>query len=260
MSDVKLTDRIGLTDIFGIISPGIFVLLTGVLCIIGLVNVFNINMDNIDIDKINSILQVWIVLLGILAFFASYLFGSVVRLFANDLAERLSGYYLLKLRRKKSPIARERFPYPFAGKSFKNSNPKIYEWYRQEYEYFGEESKLESWNKKYFFNKCKADLYARSPMRAVFYERIESFVRFLSGALVSNLLLFGVTLPFAIFFFIHRLILLASIYITLAVFSFIVVIAILERFRNQHTREVMALWTSYYEACQEAKSQSTVVK
>jgi hypothetical protein len=253
MNELKFTDRLGLLDIFGIISPGIFILLTLLFCITGLVYVFRVSIENIAINEINSILRDWMILIIILVFFASYLFGSVVRLFANDFAEAFSGFYLSKIRRNKTPFAIDRFPYPFAGKSFKNSNMEVYTWYKKKYKFFGDEGELNQWDKKYFFNRCKADLYARSPERALFYERIESFVRFLAGALVSNLVLFIVTLSFGIYFLRENMGFLAAIYIAFSIFSFVVVIAILEKFRNQHTREVMALWTSYYEACQESK-------
>jgi hypothetical protein len=184
----------------------------------------------------------------------------VIRLFANDFAEVLSGFYLAKLRRKKTPLAIERFPYPFAGQSLQASNPEIFKWYRQKYPHFGDENGLDAWNKKYFFNRCKSDLYARSPERAMFYERIEAFVRFLAGALVANIFLFVVGLPFGLYFWLNQSDFLAAIYFTVALFSLVVIIAILERFRNQHTREVMALWTSYYEACREPKSRVKVMR
>jgi hypothetical protein len=204
MSEIKFADRIGLNDIFGIISPGIFVLLSLILCVVGLEYVFSVNTSSIDFDRANSILKDWMIFVSITAFFSSYLFGSVIRLFANDFVEKLSGFYLSKIRRKKTPLAKERFPYPFAGKSLETSNREVFEWYRKKYPFFGEEDKLEVWDKKYFFNRCKADLYARSSQRALFCERIESFVRFLAGALVSNLLLFSITLPLGIFLLSRR--------------------------------------------------------
>lgn len=249
----ELTNRVGLTDFFGIFSPGVFVLIAFALCIIGLAHIFQVDINTLE--TVNSVLKSWMVFINILALFASYLFGSVIRLFANDFAEVLSGFYLTKLRKKKSPIARERFPYPFAGGSFESSNPEIYRWYKERYEYFAEEDQLDPWDRKYFFNKCKVDLYARSPERSQFYERIESFVRFLAGALVSCIILFNVTLPFGIYFFMINSGFLATVYITFAIFSLTAVISILERFRNQHTREVMTLWTSYYEACCESEKR-----
>jgi hypothetical protein len=204
-----------------------------------------------SLEKLGSAVKAWAMPVSLFSVFASYLFGGAIRLFANDFAEVMSGFYLTKLRRKTEPIAHERFPYPFAGNSFSKTDPAVFDWYKKKYADFASEGTLvDLFAKKYFFNRCKADLYGRDSQRAQFHERVESFVRFLAGSLVANLFLLAVCLPFSVYFWLNGPRLAASTYVVSASISFLVIIAVLERFRNQHTREVMTLWVAYYDACQ----------
>ncbi|UJB73414.1 hypothetical protein HRE53_32800 (plasmid) [Acaryochloris sp. 'Moss Beach'] len=130
----QLTDRLGLIELLGIISPGVFVLISLILSIFGFINVFQVDINTIK--SFNSILENWMFLISIIFIFTSYLFGSIIRVFANDFAEVLSGLYLTHIKRKENPLAIERFPYPFAGKSFKHSNPEIFKWYKKEVQLF----------------------------------------------------------------------------------------------------------------------------
>lgn len=258
MNQLKLTDRIGLNAIFGIISPGILVMAAFMFCLIAFAQIFAYQIHTKQLQMISSILKDWNFLIGIMLFFTSYLFGSVIRLFSNDFAEVLSGFYLRHLRRNRSPLATDRFPYPFAAQSLQKSDPGIFAWYKERFLAFADESQLNAWERKYFYNKCKSDLYARSASRALYNEKIESFVRFLSGALVADLFLFAVSLPFASYFLYVHQFFLASAYGLLSLFSLVVILSILENFRKQHTREVMNLWTSYYELCHETPEENSV--
>jgi hypothetical protein len=220
---------------------------------VGLAYILGVDLSIHSLSAINLVINPWIILITVSAFFISYLFGSVVRLFANDFSEWLSGIYLRKIRRKKERYAKERFPYPVvADEWIKKCAPHIFKWYKEQYSMYSEELKFDSAIRKFYYNKCKADLYAIAPERAKYHARIESFVRFLAGSLVSNIILLIVSLPFGIYFLYIKFNLLASIYIISTLSSLLLIIGILERFRHQHTREVVTLWTSYYEACRES--------
>jgi hypothetical protein len=251
---MNFINRITFLDFFGVLSPGVLLLTSVILLTTAVAKLLHVDLNAFKV--VNSELKDWSFLIGMVCFFISYLFGSVIRLFANDFSEILSGFYHRNLKRKTDKIYMERFPYSFAAKSFNDSNPEIFEWYQNKYQYFGRENELSAWDKKYFFNKCKANLYAISPERAFFYEKVESFVRFLAGSLFASVIFLLVTFPFGIYFLISGSMCFASVYLSLSITIFLIIIGILERFRHQHTREVMAMWTSYYDALNPPSTES----
>jgi hypothetical protein len=230
--------KLGISNVLGIVAPGSLLLGGLTVAAVGLEEYFGFQGYRSIMNALTG-KEILFTTCGLLI---AYLFGSSIRLFANDAAEVSSGWYLRIIRRNRSPLAIQRFPYPFTNDWLEtNIGPHVTQYLRSQSPTFGSE------RTKHFFNYCKMIVRARAPERADYLETIESYVRFLAGALVSSSLTTLLCLPLAVAFFLRRRYEIGFAYGFISLTMLIVVISVLERFRHQHCREVVHTWLAYYE-------------
>jgi hypothetical protein len=230
--------KLGVSNILGIIAPGSLLVVGLTVTAVGVEEYWGFHGYRAILTAVTG-KEIIFTTGGLLI---AYLFGSSVRLFANDVAEISSGWYLRIVRRNHSPIATQRFPYPFVTEWIDTDiGPQVTAFLRSQSPTFGAE------RTKHFFNYCKMIVRARAPERADYLETIESYVRFLAGALVSSTLTACLCLPLSIAFLVGRRFEIGSAYCMISLTMLIVIVSVLERFRYQHSREVINTWLAYYE-------------
>jgi hypothetical protein len=239
--------KLGLATILGIIAPGSLVCFAISLGIIGTLEYHHL----VGYRRLLAGLFESQILLTVLLLLLSFLLGSSIRLFANDVVEVLSGCYLRWIRRKKTRITGERFPYPVVAEWIRDKiDPKIEQYLSSKNSKFAEQGN------KDFYNYCKMYVQAHSPARAALCEQIEAYVRFLAGSFISSLLTFAVSSTFSLLFWFSGRLAMAYSFFGLAISMMLVMVAILERFRHQHTREVIHTWVAFYDVSMERESQN----
>lgn len=236
--------KFGLINILGIIAPGALLVAGLMLSTVGVFEFYHMTNYR-PLLKIMGESQFVTIVLFLLA---SYLLGSTIRLLANDVTEIVSGWYLRKLRRRHSEIATQRFPYPIVSSWIaQNVDPKIVDRLRAANKDFDKE------RNKAFYNYCKMQIHSTSNARAVYCERIESYVRFLAGSFISSLITLSLTAVLCLLFCCSgrwdRAFGFGSVFFGMLM----VCVVILERFRSQHTREVFYTWIAFYE-CSKSNS------
>jgi hypothetical protein len=110
-----------------------------------------------------------------------------------------------------------------------------------------ENPRFDAQGNKGYFNYCKMYINSRSPERAAYCERIEMQVRFLSGSFLASALMSVWSLILIVLFALAENWDGVFFYFLLLLPMLIVSVAILERFRSQHAREVFHTWIAFHE-------------
>ncbi len=234
--------RLGIIDLFGILTPGVFLLGNIILILYG-IGIFAELLMGILRDPFLAIVVI---------FFVGYLLGSILRLFPPKRVDSLVSLYLLKI--KKYRWAKDNFPYYRTllverYKSYNNVLSKVADFILEEsgMEKIKDYSQKED---KSFFNYCKLLIRENSsPLSAEIY-RMEALVRLLSGVFLSSCIgLCGFVVVLILNFtsfiatptdeFIYTYLILSVLYLT-------ILLAILKRFRFIRFTEVMTVWVSFY--------------
>jgi hypothetical protein len=236
-------ERLGVIVFFGMIVPGAFLTASILLAFACLLEVNGIRGH----AEIFSFVGKNLVLTTTAFFFLSYLLGVVLRLFAPNVVDKASSFYLRFFRRKKKKDPKnawvfEPFPYKnsLASHMRKQGMAEVTAF-------------IESLDKEYgnpgnttFFAYCKLLIEANSDSLAKHIQQSEALVRFLSGTSLALIVSVVLGTTFSIIFGFQHKTLLLQLYTGVSLVSLLTLAGILARFKFQRRREVLLLWNSVY--------------
>lgn len=231
-------ERLGVIVLFGIVVPGAYLTVFILLAFASILELQGIPGHL----EILTLLGKHVLFSSTAFFFISYLFGVVLRLFAPSVIEKLCGWYLKVIRRKKDRWLQAVFPYKESLAEWLEEvgMKKVPDFIITLNEQYGYE------NNTPFFNYCKMLIEAHNESLADRLRQNEAFIRFLSGTSLALLISLVISLCLSGSFLIVHHWSFFQVYVVLTLISFITLLGILERFKHQRYREVITVWQGTY--------------
>ena len=232
------SERLGIITFFGILVPGTYLAATVVLIVSSAFQLFGYNGYAVTYNVLHENIAVS----ASAFFFVSYLFGVVLRLFAPHIVDKLSGWYLVHVRRKKDDWVSDIFPYKksLAVRFEKDGMHKISDFMERLNDRYGVP------NNTVFFNYCKWFVDANDEALSKQIHQTEALMRFLSGTTLALLIAIIAFIVLSIAFLIDGTHMYSALHLSLAIASMLILCLILERFKHQRRREVIMVWSALH--------------